>query len=73
MEELIHIKQNFYALNQDGTVKWELTLEEPLYSLPTITSDGLILVGYDTKLIAIVSESMGACKYFVAKIQKYTR
>ncbi len=49
----------FYALNQDGTVKWELTLEEPLYSLPTITSDGLILVGYDTKLIAIVSESMG--------------
>ena len=49
----------FYALNQDGTVKWELTLDEPLYSLPTITLDGLILVGYDTQLIAINSESMG--------------
>ncbi len=49
----------FYALNQDGTVKWELTLVEPLYSLPTITSDGLILVGYDTQLIAINCESMG--------------
>jgi len=49
----------FYALKQDGTVKWELNLDEPLYSLPTITSDGLILVGYDTQLIAIKCESMG--------------
>ena len=52
-------KARFYALNTDGTVKWELTLDEPIYSLPTITSDGLVLVGFDTKLIAINSESMG--------------
>ena len=49
----------FFALNQDGTVKWDLTLEEPFYSLPTITKEGLILIGYDTKLIAINSASMG--------------
>ena len=50
----------FYALNPDGTQKWEYTTEGIIDSSPAIGVDGTIYVGsYDNKLYAFIDDNGG--------------
>ena len=52
-----------YAINPDGTKKWEFETEGNVDSSPTIGSDGTVYVGsQDNKLYAIKTESKGPAK-----------
>jgi len=47
----------FYALNPDGTAKWQLDLSDPLGGSPAIDQDGTLYIGsMGGKLYAILSE-----------------
>jgi outer membrane protein assembly factor BamB len=47
-------EKNLYAMNSDGTIKWEFAAEGPIMSSPAIGEDGTIYVGsIDKKLYAI--------------------
>jgi len=43
-----------YAINPDGTEKWNFTTSSVIYSLPAIGPDGTVYVGsWDKKMYAI--------------------
>ena len=54
---------NLYAFNSDGTLKWTYQTGDPIYSSPTIASDGTIYVSSSGKLYALSSDGTQKWSY----------
>ncbi|MBI4864805.1 MAG: SUMF1/EgtB/PvdO family nonheme iron enzyme [Candidatus Riflebacteria bacterium] len=51
--------KKLYALNPDGTKKWELTTGAPVNSSPAIGADGTVYVGNDDGRVYAITSSSG--------------
>ncbi len=54
-------KGTFYSVNPDGTEKWNYSVENTIYSSPTIDENGIIYMGLGDKLYAF--EEDGSVKW----------